>query len=500
MITPFKHKSCSPETTLNNVSGILDAARIDVQIDSYIAEGADTWTTVVKLMEKGINPELNITAGKGLTKDYSLASGICEFMERIQTDMLVEMPYRPTLRIDSLRHSKELSFFFDPNEVLVPVDDLIGSKKVILEELFNTKDVDLLSLLVDSYIGPSTALIPFLELRKGKEVMLPVECVQLVCSANGCAAGNDPYEAVGQAFCEIAERWAVKEIFSGNNAIRTIPLDSFKHAPVFEHLKNIQELDNNLVFQVRDCSFLTGIPIIGLLVTDVESGKVKFHLGCAPTPEEALERCLTEMLQGQKKIISLKSQGHSKLSRRLTRRERQEQLLLNAIKNRPTDWPESIHRTNESSNLDGFLPFSSNKAFTKKILESPLFRESDIYVKDCSFLGFPTFMVYVPHISRINDYFLRSNVRMKRKWLNEWQRHMQMHTAVNSSLFDSHGHLIREWNYLPGQSDTVNNFFIPGLNSISKENPIAQFEQALTYFQKISELKQKGMPYTSFSI
>ena len=76
--------------------------------------------------------------------------------------------------------------------------------------------------------------------------------------------------------------------------LQSIPSSYFEGSEVLEKLNNLK--NKGYDFKIVDASLGKGYPVIGLVIKS--NGKIRSKFGADPSPITALERCLTEIMQG----------------------------------------------------------------------------------------------------------------------------------------------------------------------------------------------------------
>ena len=85
----YNRKECKPEETVKKIKRILKKFKINVIEKEIININNSFYSTRVELKEiKGVG-----TNGKGITKEYALASAYAEFMERLQSNFLLKSSF-----------------------------------------------------------------------------------------------------------------------------------------------------------------------------------------------------------------------------------------------------------------------------------------------------------------------------------------------------------------------------------------------------------------------
>ncbi|MCR4774715.1 MAG: YcaO-like family protein [Prevotella sp.] len=400
-----KYKTCSPENTILRIRQILN----DLGILLYERHKLHSkfYSCRVSLGNKGLIP-LNIgTNGKGRSFEYSLASGYAEFMERLQNNLLLnaqKMLTEKTYNAFSLiSEYKNNHIVYSCDETHMALDDIDSS---FLSDLcrmttFEDKD-DLLTFAKEIKHDFVPVVVPFYDVQKKKSVLLPVELLLLLTGSNGMASGNSPKEAMLQAFCEIFERYVISEIYWKEITPPTIDLSLFDNTTIGGTLKEYQRKTGNKVI-IKDCSLGLGIPALGIIIINEKECLYNFKLGVDPVPSVALERCFTEVHQGRDVFQGLPFEFINTRNISAEDKEKAEDNLMNIFINGTGFWPISIFKENPSYNFKGFNPAlgQTNAYDIQYCINLIKGLGYNVYIRDNSMLGFPTYYIVVPGMSQI---------------------------------------------------------------------------------------------------
>lgn len=401
-----KYKTLPPETTIHNIRTIL--YRIGILLAEQHTFLKDTCSCRVFIGNNELRP-LNIgTNGKGRSFEFSTASGYAEFMERLQNHlllnehlMLTEKTFNSFSFIDNKIEGNIKQYFYDTREQLLPISSFNGSLGEDLKKLCGATETENFEEILASCAERKTEVncVPFYSVLHNKEIFLPIQYLLLTTGSNGMASGNSYKEAILQAICEIFERYAIAQIYWKKITPPTIELTTFREYPIYDKLyRYIAESKNTVI--IKDCSLGIGLPALGLLIINPEKKLYNFKLGVDPNPEIALERCFTEIHQGRKefqglpyKFITLEDQQVA------------EDNLMKIFLNGTGFWPISILGDCESYHFNGFSKEwgISNKSDILKCFDLINSLGHNIYIRDNSSLGFPSFYIVIPGMSQIID-------------------------------------------------------------------------------------------------
>lgn len=390
MIFAKQYKAASPTETVQRIKRLL--ADVGIKVKEETRSLKDLVYSARITITNGLIEELDLGSnGKGVSPEYALASGYAELMERLQTRLL----YDDMLMLPPAATKKFLGRTFfrcAPEEVLRKADWSFFPKQ--------GKGVDNL------HVG-RTAYATMLAVRTGRKETVPLELMRYMTGSTGACAGNTREEALVQGMCEILERHALQKVFTTKGkGIPTIPLKAFGKSPALDRLVDLGR-EQGLKFAVKDCSFGTGMPILGLLVWNDAS--YQFRIGVASSPDVALSRCFTEIFQGYTGNECLLPKDPKQMIASLDNYQR-------AKVNGTGHLPIGIFAEVEGGTLDNFRQFEGKDiAGDYEVLTNALLSAGyDIYVRDCSFLGFPAYYIYIPGLSDIYPQLLDFQKRIDR--------------------------------------------------------------------------------------
>lgn len=401
MQNDFKYKDCSPLQTINRIRGILGELNI-LTVENLTMAVEGYYTVKVEIAGTGL-----FSVGKGVNQVYALASGYGELIERIQNNALYR--FKIAMCQEAYNHG---DFVYAPDEKQVSINDLLDSREKCIntftsEAKDNEEKHNILkewnSIEINSSNKPdSFVAVPYLRLNDGKIINIPYNMISLRFGSNGMCAGNTNEEALVQGISEVIERHATTEIITKNIVPPTIPDSYLKKYP---HLYSmIKRLENYGNFQliIKDCSLGEGYPVTGAILLDKNTSRYFVRFGCHPVFEIALERTLTEILQGKdlnNTVAWMKS--FSYLIDLCDNWSNSLQILIDGFGfSRPEFFSDNF-----SYEFVEFRKFNdaSNKEMLQYLIGLLKEKGHEIFIRDVSFLGFPSFHVLVPFFSEIYD-------------------------------------------------------------------------------------------------
>jgi ribosomal protein S12 methylthiotransferase accessory factor len=140
--------------------------------------------------------------------------------------------------------------------------------------------------------------LPYVRQSDGEVVYFPSNLIENLFVSNGMSAGNTLAEAQVQCLSEIFERAVKREIIEGEICLPDVPPHVLAKYPSI--LAGIQGLEEQgFPVLVKDASLGGTYPVMCVTLMNPRTGGVFASFGAHPSFEVALERSLTELLQGR---------------------------------------------------------------------------------------------------------------------------------------------------------------------------------------------------------
>lgn len=412
-----KYKECAPEQTVERIKSILENVGIETKVIEEHVNDNMFYSCRIVVTNNGME-KLNIGSnGKGASYMYSLASGYAELLERLQNRMLLYnthlsyVPYLETMDTASIYRKRveqdnlTIEFLYDPDEEVWTCEDVLEKKPTLVGEIFSwTKStLEVRQEIMKSSATGSFTMVPFYSVHNNEVEALPYELIFDKMGSNGMCAGNTPIEAILQGLCEIFERYSAKKIYDTHLPLPTIPIDFFEGTEAYSMIKQLID-DNQYRVVVKDCSWGSGIPVLGVLIIDPQSNTYNFSMGADFVPHIALERCLTEIHQNTTGFLKLPYNFYDIGCRAEDKNNTSEtRHFKKAMTHGTGQWPTSIFYSAQSDKFDGFESIlgKSNETDLKYALNYIMSLGHRVYIRDNSFLGFPAYHIVIPGMSEI---------------------------------------------------------------------------------------------------
>ena len=286
-------KDAPLEDSIEKMSRVLSELSFDIEEVSWINPVPNVWSVIIR--DK--NCPLLFSNGKGATKEAARASALGEYIERLSCNYFFADFYLG-------KSVAEGDFVHYPNEKWFPVesDDIPGG---LLDEAtlshYNMDDELTAPMLIDTNSGNrerGICALPFVKQTTNEEIWFPVNIIGNLYASNGMAAGNTLYEARVQAISEIFERHIKSTIISSGISLPKIPDEVVNRYPSV--VSSIQALRvHGFVIYVLDASLGGKFPLVNVTLFNPENGGCFASFGAHPKFEIALERAITQLLQGR---------------------------------------------------------------------------------------------------------------------------------------------------------------------------------------------------------
>ncbi|MBP0597137.1 OsmC domain/YcaO domain-containing protein [Herbaspirillum sp. LeCh32-8] len=282
------------EQTIANMSGLLADLGIKIEIASWRNIIPNVWSLHIR----DAHSPMCFTNGKGATKESALASALGEYIERISNNHF----YAGSYWGEEIANAE---FVHYPNERWFKPGRKDALPKEILDKyslaIYNPDGELRASHLVDTNSGNAErgiCSLPYVRQSDGEVVYFPSNLIENLFVSNGMSAGNTLAEAQVQCLSEIFERAVKREILEGEIALPDVPAEVLaKYPGIVAGIKGLEE--QGFPVLVKDASLGGAYPVMCVTLMNPRTGGVFASFGAHPSFEVALERSLTELLQGR---------------------------------------------------------------------------------------------------------------------------------------------------------------------------------------------------------
>ncbi|MBZ4209840.1 MAG: OsmC domain/YcaO domain-containing protein [Rhodoferax sp.] len=282
------------EQTIANMSAVLAGLGMKIEIASWRNLVPHVWSLHIR----DAHSPMCFTNGKGSTKESALASALGEFIERLNNNHF----YAGTFWGEDIANAAFVHYpserWFKPGrkDALPP-----GILDAYCRQIYNPDGELRGSHLIDTNSGSvqrGICCLPYLRQSDGAVVYFPSNLIENLFVSNGMSAGNTLVEAQVQCLSEIFERAVKREIIESEIALPDVPQEVLaKYPGILAGIRGLEE--QGFPVLVKDASLGGVYPVMCVTLMNPRTGGVFASFGAHPSLEVALERSLTELLQGR---------------------------------------------------------------------------------------------------------------------------------------------------------------------------------------------------------
>tara|TARA_A100001391_G_scaffold145707_1_gene103300 strand:+ start:9871 stop:12069 length:2199 start_codon:yes stop_codon:yes gene_type:complete len=282
------------EETIATMSRALEALGMKIEIASWRNIVPHVWSLHIR---DAASP-MCFTNGKGATKESALCSALGEFIERLNCNFFYNDQFfgEEIANAEFVHYPNEQWFQPGPEDEL-PAEILDDHCRAIYDpdgELQGSNLIDTNSGRVDRGI----CSLPFERRSDGETVWFPSNLIENLFLSNGMSAGNTLAEAQVQCLSEIFERAVKKQIIEEELALPDVPQEVLAKYPKL--VEGVEALEaQGFPVLVKDASLGGQFPVACVALMNPRTGGVFASFGAHPSMAVALERSLTELLQGR---------------------------------------------------------------------------------------------------------------------------------------------------------------------------------------------------------
>ncbi len=291
--TYIKGKDSDLETSISTMQTKLKSFGFDIEEASWLNPVSNVYS--VHIRDKSC--PLMFTNGKGSTEKACLASALGEYFERLSCNYFFADFYLGE------QHSQN-EFVHYPSEKWFDGSGEAMPEGLMDESLWNYFDPEnelSPAKLFDINSGTGERGIcaaPYHRLRDEKTVYIPINIIANIFVSNGMSAGNTKNEARVQSLSEVFERYVKNKIIAEGICLPDVPEEVINRYPLIKQA--VTELEGHgYTLKIADASLGGKYPVMSVTLINPKDGSVFASFGAHPSFEVALERTVTELLQGR---------------------------------------------------------------------------------------------------------------------------------------------------------------------------------------------------------
>jgi ribosomal protein S12 methylthiotransferase accessory factor len=294
MQTFIPGKDAALESTIETMQAKLAARGFKLNESSLLHEVDAIWSTHMK----DNDCPMLFSNGKGATELAARASAYGEFFERLGTHYFWTHFHLGETRANRpFVHYPQERWFVAGADGKWPADMLNEE----LHAFYNPDseiDAEVLVDLNSGNVERGICALPYQRVRDGAETYFPVNIIGNLYVSNGMAAGNTLMEARTQALSEIFERQIKYRIISEGLCLPEVPDEVIARFPNIQAgIAGLRKAGFGIL--VKDASLGGKYPVMNVTLVHPKDQGVFSSYGAHPRFEIALERAMTELLQGR---------------------------------------------------------------------------------------------------------------------------------------------------------------------------------------------------------
>ncbi len=287
-------KDASLESTINTLQARLQGLGFHIEEHSWLNPVEGIWSVHIRDRDC----PLLFTNGKGGSRLACLASALGEFFERLSTNYFWTHYYLGSVIADRPYVHYPQERWFEPGQDGNWPSDVLN---VELHKFYNPEGSVDASGLVEFNSGNGErgiCAIPYERQRDGVVTWFPVNIIGNLYVSNGMSAGNTQFEARTQALSEIFERHIKFRIISEGICLPDVPETVIGRYPrIAAGIDALRSAGFGIL--VKDASLGGQYPVMNVTLLHPGDQGCFASFGAHPRFEIALERALTELLQGR---------------------------------------------------------------------------------------------------------------------------------------------------------------------------------------------------------
>lgn len=287
-------KDAALEESIEKFQQKLTALGFNIEEASWLNPVPNVWS--VHIRDKDC-PQC-FSNGKGASKKAALASALGEYFERLSTNYFwTDFYLGQDIANGDFVHYPNEKWFLIEDEALLP-QGILDDR---LFEHFDPNQELTPELLVDLQSGNyerGIVALPYVRQSDQQTVYIPQSIISNLYVSNGMSAGNSQFEARVQGLSEVFERYVKNKIIAEAISLPLIPQEVMARYPSIQAAIDKLEQEGFPIL-AYDASLGGQYPVICVILLNPTNGTCFASFGAHPKFQVALERTVTELLQGR---------------------------------------------------------------------------------------------------------------------------------------------------------------------------------------------------------
>jgi ribosomal protein S12 methylthiotransferase accessory factor len=294
--TYIKGKDAALEESIASMQQKLIDLNFDIEEASWLNPVPNVFSVHIRDKDCG----LMFTNGKGTTKKSCLASALGEYFERLSCNyFFADFYLGQDFANDEFVHYPDERWFKNKDKADDSIHEELLDEK--LWQFYDPEQALTASIIFDTNSGTGERGIcacPYHRQRDGKTIWFPINIIGNCYVSNGMSAGNTKNEARVQSLSEVFERYIKNRIIAEGICLPEVPDSVLQRFPqIVEAIKKLESHGYQL--RIADASLGGRYPVMSVTLINPSNATVFASFGAHPSFEVALERTVTELLQGR---------------------------------------------------------------------------------------------------------------------------------------------------------------------------------------------------------
>ncbi|MFQ6370516.1 30S ribosomal protein S12 methylthiotransferase accessory factor YcaO [Shewanella sp. YIC-542] len=291
-LTYIPGKDAALEVSIRTMQQQLATLGFDIEQVSWLNPVPNVWSVHIR----DSHCPACFSNGKGASREAALASALGEFIERLSCNYFFADFYLG----DTLANADYVHY---PDEKWFALNGQ-RPKGLLNDELWQYYDPEQ-QLEPETLVDVQSAnaqrgicALPFERQSDGERVYIPMNIIGNLYVSNGMSAGNSKTEARTQALSECFERYVKNQIIADAISLPEIPAQVIARFPKIQQAISALEQEG-FPITCFDASLGGRYPVVCVTLFNPQNSGCFASFGAHPRFEVALERTVTELLQGR---------------------------------------------------------------------------------------------------------------------------------------------------------------------------------------------------------
>jgi YcaO-like protein with predicted kinase domain len=293
-------KTDTPQNTIGNIGAGFDRLGYDIRYTPFQVADHIHWSHICI---DAINLQCQ---GKGLTPELAKASAYAELVERFSGGLFFQdfeeqvrfnMPALYSQQVSRFLNYEWVGGYVNSHQDHLKEDHLTIERLLCNQSRLTAGDIETIknSQMARHWVDGYSVM-------QDKTIKVPINFIAYINASNGMAAGNTLEEALVQAACEVFERYTQIQIVKPEKRVPSIDKETVKNSRLHSMMAFYES--ENVEIVLKDLSMKGRFPSIGALFINhnLRPGRLEHKIlvpGVSFNMDEALSRCLTEIMQGR---------------------------------------------------------------------------------------------------------------------------------------------------------------------------------------------------------